>query len=84
MKILQELAGLFMADKLVMLTVPAAALFGWIATAFCPRYVVALVLLALLATSFSLGVVRAARSLARPGPGLPRASPGHSGTETPV
>jgi hypothetical protein len=60
-KILRELLGLFMADRLVVLTVPAAALIGWLASPFLPRSLVALVLLALLAGSFSVGVLRSAR-----------------------
>jgi MFS superfamily sulfate permease-like transporter len=63
MKILRKLAGLFLADTLVMVAVPAVAIFGWLAAPVLPRPLVAVVLLALLAGSFSLGVLRAARSL---------------------
>jgi hypothetical protein len=59
---LKQVLGLFMADRLVVLTVPAAALFGWLAAPLLPRTLVAVVLLALLAGSFSLGVLRMARS----------------------
>jgi hypothetical protein len=63
MKWLREIAALFAADTLVLITVPGAALFAFVAAHWLPHAIVALVLLALLAGSFSLGIWRGARSL---------------------
>ncbi len=61
MKLLRKLAGLFMADKIVMLAVPLAALLGWLLAPLLPRALVAIILVAILAIAFSAGVLRAAR-----------------------
>jgi len=60
MKLLRKLAGLFMADRLVLAAVPLAALSAWLAAPYLPRPLAPLALLALLAAAFSVGVLRAA------------------------
>jgi len=60
-RFVRKIAGMFMADRLVMLAVPVAACFGWLGAHYLPRPLVAFALLVVLAAAFSTGVLRAAR-----------------------
>ena len=61
MKALRKLVALFLADRLVMVAVPVAAVLGWLAAPYVPHALIAAGLLALLAGAFSAGVLGAAR-----------------------
>ena len=61
MKFLGKLAGLFLADPVVLAAVPLAALAGWLTAPLLAPAWRAMMVLALLSGAFSLGVLRAAR-----------------------